>query len=214
MFVPLAQECHKQANSAYSVVCPSQRPAWRLTERRGRAALESKWELKNVQTRTADSPRGSSPLAPSTVSPKYLPPPLGVRPPYPLSRPCWSCVSLSKHMREQTHQSSCFCVERIRGVEELEAGLRVVWDLLSVLEPLVLRLGEALFLHAAQLGWLPKRHWFWDAALWHHWLYCSDTQYLIRVVLGSRRYTSDQSDTETGLFTLDATGFATDLDTL
>lgn len=63
-----------------------------------RAVLESKWELKNVQMRAADSPRGSSPRAPSTVSPKYLPPPLGVRPLSPLSRPCCSCVPLSKHI--------------------------------------------------------------------------------------------------------------------
>lgn len=56
-----------------------------------RAKLERERELKNVQTRTADSPRGSSPLAPSTVSPKYPPPPLGAGPPCPLpSRPCFT----------------------------------------------------------------------------------------------------------------------------
>lgn len=150
-----------------------------------RAVLESKRELRNVQTRTADSPRGSSPLAPSTVSPKYLPPPLGVRPPSPLPRPCRSCVSLSKHIRTNTNQSSCFCAERVWGVEELEAGLWVVGNLLSVLEPLVLRLGEALLLHTAQLSWLPKRHWFWDTAFWHHRLYCGDIEHMITVFMGS-----------------------------
>ena len=114
--------------------------------------LESKPELRNVQTRTADSPRGSSPLAPSTVSPKYPPPPLGVRPPSSRPRPCHSCVSLSKHMCMHTDQSSCCSAERVRGVEEFEAALWVVGNLLLVLEPLVLRLGEALLFQAAQLS--------------------------------------------------------------
>ena len=121
--------------------------------------IELRWEagreLRNVQTRTVDSPRGSSPLTPSTVSPKYLPPPLGVRPQRPPAAPpsplCHACPCPT-HMPTRTNQSSGFCVERVRGVEELEAGLWVVGDLLPVLEPLVLRLGEALVLHAAQLG--------------------------------------------------------------
>lgn len=154
------------------------RRAFEASHWEDRAVLESKWELRNVQMRTADSPRGSCPLAPSTVSPKYPPPPLGVRPPSPLPRPCYSCVSLSKYMSAYTHQRSWFWVERVGGIEELEAALWVFRDLLSVLEPLVLRLGEALVLHAAQLSRLPKRHWFGDAAFWHHWLYCGDTKHM------------------------------------
>lgn len=106
-----------------------------------RAVLESKWELKNVQTRTADSPRGSSPLAPSTVSPKYLPPPLGVRPPSPLSRPCCSCVSLSKHMR-RAHILTRVPVSALRVYEELK-NLRLVFGSSGI---------SSLFLN----------HWYWD----------------------------------------------------
>lgn len=147
-----------------------------------RVVLERKREVRNVQTRTADSPRGSRP-APSTVSPKYLPLPLGVRPPA-LPHPCHSCVSLSKHMHTHTNQSSCFWVEWVRGVEELEAGLWVIGNFLLVFEPLVLRLGEALFLHTAQLSGFPKRYWLGDAALWNNRLHCGDTKHTT-IVTGS-----------------------------
>lgn len=80
-----------------------------------------------------------------------------------------------------TNQGSCFCAQSVWGVEELDVGLWVVGNLLPVLEPLVLGLGESLFLHAAQLSWLPKRHRFRDTAFWHHWLNCSDTKHMIRV---------------------------------
>ena len=105
-----------------------------------RAVLESKWELRNVQTRTADSPRGSSPLAPSTVSPKYLPPPLGVRPPSPMPHPCRSCVSLSKHM--PTHILTRVPVSALSVYEELE-NLRLVLGSSGI---------SSLFLN----------HWYWD----------------------------------------------------
>lgn len=74
----------------------------------------------------------------------------------------------------RTHQRSRLCVQRVRGVDELEAGLGVVGDLLSVLEPLVVRFWKAFLFHAAQLGRLPKRHRLWDAAFWHHRFYCGD----------------------------------------
>lgn len=188
-FATLALEFRMRTNTAECLVChifEADRKALGASRWADRAVLGSKRELRNVQTRTADSPRGSSPLAPSTVSPKYLPPPLGVRPPSPPPRPCRSCVPLSEHMRAHTNQSSCFRAERVWRVEELEAGLWVVGDLLPVLEPLVLRLGEALLLHAAQLGWLSKRHWFWDTAFWHHRLYCGDIKHnMVMVFMGS-----------------------------
>lgn len=101
-------------------------------------------------------------------------------PPMPLMR-----VLVQTHAHTHTNQSSCVCVECVWGVGELEAGLRVIWDLLVVLEPLVLRLREALVLHTTELSWLPKRHRFWDAAFWHHRLYCGDTEHMIRVFMGS-----------------------------
>lgn len=95
-------------------------------------------------------------------------------------------------MRRCTHQRARLGAERVGGVEELEAGLGVVGDLLPVLEPLVLGLGEALLLHAAQLRRLAERHRFWDAALWHHGLHCSDKQQSIQLI--------GRCDIDTGLF--------------
>lgn len=77
-------------------------------------------------------------------------------------------------MRRGTHQRARLGAQRVGGVEELEAGLGVVGDLLPILEPLVLGLGEALLLHAAQLRRLAERHRFRDAALWRHGLDCGD----------------------------------------
>lgn len=168
----------------------------RALEVRGRAhwaVLETDWELKNVQMRTADSPRGSSPLAPSTVSPKYLPPPLGVRPPSLLPRLYCSCMSLSKHTSWHTNQSSRFWAERVRGVDELEAGLWVVGNLLSVLEPLVVRFRKTLLFHTAQLGRLPKRHRLWDTALWHHRFNCRETQHFHQSLHGGITMTLKQA---------------------
>lgn len=90
-----------------------------------------------------------------------------------------ACPCRSKRMRRCTNQRARLSAEGVGRVEELEAGLGVVRDLLPILEPLVLGLWKTLLFHAAQLRWLAKGHWFRDAALWHHRLDCSN-QHLMR----------------------------------
>lgn len=73
------------------------------------------------------------------------------------------------------HQPSGVGVYAVGGVDELQAGFGFQGELLVVVEPAVLRSGEALVLQASQLGGGSNCDGLWHAAPRHHRFDCTRT---------------------------------------
>lgn len=74
-----------------------------------------------------------------------------------------------------SHQPPGVGVYAVGGVDELQAGFGFQGELLVVVEPAVLRSGEALVLQASQLGGGSNRDGLWHAAPRHHRFDCAQT---------------------------------------